>query len=291
MSAATCFALALMQMEGVGRVTTGRLLHHFGTYETLRQYPREQVLLRLKGVPHAADLVARLLDPAVMEPLLEAATQTLQTHRARQVQVLSVQDADWPEGVNDLPPGQRPVLLYVFGQVELLQQPLVALFARPPLSDAAFSLAQALVSALADGGLCCMTGAATGFDVVVQKLTSQHQPPCPSALVAPCGLSKLWTPIRPLASQAVKAGGVMLSSFPMTHGPFEHDDAERALVMAALAATCVFVEPQPDTPEARALAWALEAGQPVFGISTNPDQLPAEVVRLETPADFAEILP
>jgi predicted Rossmann fold nucleotide-binding protein DprA/Smf involved in DNA uptake len=291
MSAATCFALALLEMEGVGRVTTGRLLHHFGTYEGLRQYPREQVLTRLKGVPHAAELVARLFDAAFMEPRLEAAALALRTHQERHVQILSPRDPTWPTGVNDLSPGQRPVLLYVYGHPDLLQQPVVALFARPPLSDAAFSLAQTLVQVLAEASVCCMTGAATGFDVVVHKLATEHQPPCPSALVAPCGLAKLWAPIRPLASRAVKAGGVMLSSFPMMHGPFEHDDVERALVMAALAETCVFVEPQPGSAEARALEWALEAGQPVFGIAADPALLPPDVLLLQTTADFAELLP
>ena len=56
------YVLALLSLDGVGRVTAHRLIEHFPTYDALRATPREQVLLRLKGLPHAERTVGLLFD-------------------------------------------------------------------------------------------------------------------------------------------------------------------------------------------------------------------------------------
>ncbi len=288
MTSSSLFALALAQIDGVGRVTAGRLLKHFADYDDLRRYPREQVLLRIKGAPNAETLVRRLCDTDTMRERLEAARDTAGQLEEQHVQLLTPRDADWPPGLSDLPRGERPFLLYAFGHREALQIPTAALFARPPLSNAPFEAAQALVRALLRRGLLPATGAAHGFDVVVHKLAGGAS--APSLLVANAGLSRVTRSVRPAASGAVRAGGLMLSPFPMRHGPFDHDDYHRALVLAALAGACIFVEPRPDTPEHRALAWALDAGRPTFGWPAPGSPLPDGAVSVESKADFDKII-
>ena len=55
----------------------------------------------------------------------------------------------------------------------------------------------------------------------------------------------------------------------MEQPPSDTRDEQRALVQAALAQAVVFVEPREETPEQRALEWAIQANRPVFGISTR----------------------
>ncbi len=282
-SDSTLFALALREMEGVGRVTAGRLLTHFATYADLLRTPREQVLTRIKGAPNAQALVTRLFDEAAMTEKLATAQAAAAENEKRGVHTLSPPDEAWPAGLEDLPLAQRPFLLYAYGPLEALARPLVALFARPPLSEAAFETAQALVRHLLPHGLVPATGAAHGFDVVVHKLCAGAG--APGLLVAPAGMARLAPPLRPTVTAAVRAGGLLVSPFPMTHGPFDHDDKERALTLAALARACVFFEPKPDTPEGHALTWALDAGRPVFGIAADDAPLPETVHRLREPVD------
>ncbi len=286
----TLFALALMEMEGVGRVTVGRILHHFGTYEALVRFPREQVLARLKGTPNAAVLVKRLFEREAMHARLEAARNDAEALREKHITLFSMRDPAWPEGLSALPRPHRPVLLYGYGPPDALKRPAVALMARPPITDAAFEVAQALAATLADHGIAPATGAASGFDVVVCKRAAAGPPPRPALLVAHCGLARLPTKMRPPALAAVRAGGMLLSPFPMAHGPYEHDDRERALVLAALAHAAVFFEPQAGTPEWRALEWALEAGKPTFGIDAPDHPMPELVHRLHTDVDFEWVL-
>ncbi len=284
------FALALDAMDGVGRVTAGRLLTHFASYEDLLRYPREQVLARIKGAPRSAALVATLFDREAMASYLEGAEKTLTQLSSQRVDVITRQDPAWPSPLSDLPRGNRPVVLYSYGSLDTLRSATVALFARPPLSPAPFEHAQDLVRHLLPQHVVPATGASNGFDVVVHKLCFAGHVSYPSLLVAGCGMAKAPPPLRPVISGAVKAGGVFLSPFAMNHGPFDHDDKERALVLAALAKASIFVEPSPHTPEWHAMTWAIEAGRPVFGIPAAQHPLPEAVHLILTDVDYDWVL-
>ncbi len=277
-------------MDGVGRVTAGRLLTHFATHDDLLRYPREQVLARIKGAPKAEALVAALFDREAMGALLAQAQRLLDGLRRQRVVVLTARDDAWPPGLADLPRSSRPTMLYSYGPLAALARPAVAFFARPPFSSEAFEQAQALVRHLLPHGIAPATGAAHGFDVVIHKLCYAGTTAHPSLLVAGAGMAKAPPPLRPTISATVRAGGLFLSPFPMEHGPYQHDDKERALVLAALAHACAFFEPQPKTPEWHALRWALEAGRPVFGIAATDHPLPAPVHPLRSPVDFDWVL-
>ena len=285
MNKSTVLALALERMDGVGRVTTGRLLTYFPTYEDLARYPREQILLRLKGAPRASRLVSQLLDQDFMERQLATAREAIKNYAKRSIQILSATDPDWPIGFADLPRASRPNLLYTYGQTALLNQPSVAFLARPPLDDARFERAQELIHHVIKHKAAPVGGTSSGFDVVVHRISASAPQAHPSMMIANCGLARVDRKVRPQLSAGVKAGGVLVSSFPVEHGPYDHDDRERALIQTALARATVFVEPEPQTPEWNALEWALEANRPVFGIA-GAHPLPERVHTIEDEVDF-----
>ena len=280
------FALALLELEGVGRVTSHRLLERFTTYDALRAYPREQVLLRLKGAPHADRTVALLFDEKAFGTHLKNAEAHVATCEQRHVSVLAPGDPHWPTGVQALDRSARPVVLYAFGSTELLTarpQP-VALFGRAPVDPAAYESAHVLAQRLISEGLSIACGAAPGFDVPLHKLCAAASHPC--VIVARAGLGKIDKPARPSVGAAVKAGGVLVSPFSPDHGPFEHDDVERARLQAALAGPSAFFVAE-SSPETRALHWALEADRPVFCVAGIDEALvPERVHRLARPVDF-----
>lgn len=270
------FALALHRLDGVGRVTAARLLHHFDSLEALRRYPREQVLARIKGAPNAEALVARLFDDAVMQPLLARAAEEAAQLAARRVRLLTPAAPGWPAGVDALERGMRPTLLYAYGEAGLLSRPFVAFFGRPPLPPPAYEAAQRLAATLLAEGHPVATAAATGFDVALHKQAAPGRTPL--LLFAGSGLARIPPALRPTAAQSVRHGGLLVSPFAMGHGPFAHDEKERALLMAALAAACVFAAPAPGTPEAAALDWAAGAGRAAFAYPGNLPLPPGAVL-------------
>lgn len=277
------FALALLRVDGVGRVTAQRLLAHFPTRDALRDAPREQVLLRIKGTPNAEALVGRLFDDAAMDAHAEAVRDELRALAARGVTVLTRRDLRWPPGLDALGRSERPVVLYGYGDADLLTRPAAALFARPPLPGPAFEVAQDLVRLLVTHGIVVVAGVESGFDAVVHKLCAAAGHP--SVLVMNAGMAKVPKPMRPAVTAAVRAGGLLLSPFPLEHGPFPHDDAERALVSAAVANASAFFAVPPGSHEDRAMRWNLERGKPTFGIA-GEEPLPERVHPLDRALDL-----
>ncbi len=267
MNESSAYILALLRIQGVGRVAAGRLAASFPNVDTLLACPREQVLLRLKGIP-GKGRIAAYIEEALPKQLPEARA-ALEALAQKNVHVSTMLDSDWPAGIADVPRSHRPVMLYLFGKRITLSKPWVAFVAAPPLSDTSFELAQKTIRMLADAGVVPATGAASGFDVVAHKLCNDADPPRPAAMVVPSGLGKLPRELRPVATATVRTGGILVSAFPMEHGPFAHDTDESAFVQTALSRAIVCVDQ--DRTAMPALRWALDAGRPVFSIGTTPD--------------------
>ncbi|PAP78184.1 DNA-processing protein DprA [Rubrivirga marina] len=265
----TAFALALLSLEGVGRVTAHRLLERFPTAEAVRAAPREQVLLRLKGVAHADRTVAAVCAPS-FEETLDEARRRLDALRERQIHVLTPGAPNLPAGLDALDRADRPVVLYAFGDLKALGWPSLAVLAAAPLAAEPFERAQDVARAVLGRGRGLVVGAAHGVDLALQKLSLGAG--VPAVAVVGAGLARLERSMRPGATALTRAGGLLVSPFPMTHGPFEHDDRERALVQAALGRAVLAVAPPPGSPEDRAAAWATSTGRPVALLPPAPPE-------------------
>ena len=262
------YALALIRLDGLGRVSAHRLLEHFSTPEALRDAPTEAVLVRLKGVPRAADLVRRLRETDQLDAALAETRAEIAALEAKRLHVLAPTSPRWPARLADLDRSDRPLALYAFGDVDRLPEAAAAFWARSPMAPGPFEQAQDEARRSVEAGDVLVAGARDGFDVVIHKLA--YLAGRPSIAVADAGLGRLPGPVRPHATAIVRAGGLVVSPFPMTHGPFEHDQTAAALVGAALARAVVGAG-EPDSPAGRALAWAAEHDRYALDLGAAPE--------------------
>lgn len=277
-------ALALLATDGVGRVAAGRLVARFSDADSLLATPREQILLRLPGIPGAEAIVARLLDDDFTARLAGARSQVAALGE-RQVTLLTQHHPHWPRGLGDLARGERPTVLYAYGETALLRRPLVALLAQPPLDGPSFETAQGLIRFLLAHAAVPASGLQHGFDIVLCKIAAGAE--AAAAAFAASGLARVPASVRPAGAALARAGGLMASTFPMDHGPFPHDDVERARVLVAASHAVVFVGAPEGSAEVRALNWAHEHGRPVFGPAAPAG---AHVQPLDGPKDFERVL-
>jgi predicted Rossmann fold nucleotide-binding protein DprA/Smf involved in DNA uptake len=255
------FALALLEIEGVGRATANRILARFSSPEELAATPREQVLVRLKGTPAAAAVVQRLLEPGLRDGVATW-RKRVEALASRRVIVVAPGHPHWPAGLDALAPAHRPVVMWAYGNTACLTGPTVAVLGPTPLPHHEYELAQALTRRLLAEAIVPVVGLRPGFDVALHRMAAAAGRPL--AAVAPCGLARVDGSVRSSATSVVRAGGLLVSSFPMDHGPFEHDEVERGVVQAAIArVTCAFA-PAAGGPEGRALVWAAANGRPAF---------------------------
>ncbi len=262
------FALALLSLDGVGRVTAWRLLEHFGSVEAVRQAPREQALLRLKGVARADQTLDAVQAPA-FDGALDRARAQVEALASNKIAVLGPGSDAWPAGLMDLDRAERPVVLYAFGDLGALRWPALAILAGAPLDAAPFEAVQDVARQTMAHGRGLVVGAETGVDLALQKLSIAAD--LPAVAVLGSGLARLAPPMRPGATALVRAGGLIVSPFEMTHGPFEHDGRQRALVQAAVGRAVCAVAPAADSSEDRAARWAHHAGRPLAVVPPAPE--------------------
>ncbi|HRR07763.1 MAG TPA: DNA-processing protein DprA [Rhodothermales bacterium] len=256
--------LSLEGLEGIGRISTRKVVKAFPTYSTLLNMPYEQAFIRLKGVANRENLIRKLKDRAFFEPVLAAVYDHVSRLFEMRVDVVSWDTPTWPVRLEAIEGNPKPNILYGYGNIALLNQPLIGLFGRPNLEANHFELAQDVVRFLLQEDLTLMTGLETGFDTVVHKICSTSGRP--SVMWASSGLARISNNIRSQAMASVRQGGVMVSSFPMQHGLYKHDEFERAKLVAAAAQVCLFTQPEARTPEYHALELAVQLNKPVFGI-------------------------
>ncbi|MEM0962084.1 MAG: DNA-processing protein DprA [Bacteroidota bacterium] len=261
------FALALLSLDGVGRVTAHRVLERFTSAASLREAPHEQVLLRLKGTPNAERTVEALRG-APLADADERSRQRVEALTEKGIHVLAPGGPAWPSGLDALSRSDRPVVLYAFGDLKALRWPALAVLAAAPLDGGAFETAQSVAQRTLAQGRGLVVGAATGVDLALQKLSLAAG--LPAVAVVGAGLARLDRSMRPGATTLTRSGGLLVSSFPMAHGPFDHDDRERALVQAALGRAVLAVTPPAGSPEAGAVAWAASAERPVALVPPAP---------------------
>lgn len=267
-------ALVLQHVEGVGRVASRKLLASFNSIDDLVACPLEQIIVRLKGIGGAAAIAAKLHDETYLAELTASAGAELKELDRRRIRLLSSGGTDWPEALSALPNRFAPSLLYTFGGLELLARKSVAFVSDKRLEDAHFDHVQRLAKRLLREGIPITIGLGSGVDVVLAKLAvDTGSQPGLGICVAGEGLARISTAVRPVVAQVERLGGVLVSSFEMGHGPFDHDYNERILVQAALSTAVVVCAPIPlddgdgqDSPIGQLISWCHEQRKPVFSI-------------------------
>ena len=278
MSESAVFAMALSGMREISRVTAGRLLNEFKTYDTLLRDPFEDVQNRLPGIRGANRIVRILRDEDAMRARLTAASEHLSRLNQRRIHVISPLDSAWPARVNVLPLAKRPYLFYAYGAIKLMQTQVIAIFGARNMDPDLIERARLLAARLTSDGCTLATGLVHEFDLEMHRL------PRPSVLVASSGFSRIPKNMRAVISQVTRAGGTLVGTFPLDYGPFDHDDRTRAVLQAALASVSVFFVPVKPTPEWGSLEWLHEANRSaiVIGSADNYSMLNVKVLPPDT---------
>ncbi|MGB3545263.1 DNA-processing protein DprA, partial [Rubrivirga sp.] len=157
------FALTLLSLDGVGRVTAHRILERFPSLEAVREAPLEQVLLRLKGVPNA-DRTVGTVRAAAFDETIERTAQRVRALEDKKIHVLAPGSEPWPLGLDALDRADRPAVLYAFGDLKALAWPALTVLAAAPLEAEPFEAAQTIVRRTLAQGRGVVVGAAHGVD-------------------------------------------------------------------------------------------------------------------------------
>jgi len=281
--------LALALTPGLGARTAGKLLREFGS-------PDEIFNASLTGLEaqHLPAAVAQAIHSR--RPLSDAARELAQAQAAGCKQ-LTWDEPEYPTRLREI--YDPPPLLYVKGNVGLLNRHLISIVGARRPTPYGNQMAQRLAKDLADRGLVIVSGAARGIDA------SAHRGALSSATgatigVLGCGIDVVYPKENKKIFEEIEQRGILISEFSLGSFPAPQNFPIRNRVIAGMALGVVVVEGAQYSGSLITARLAMEFGREVYGVPGNatqpssfgPNQLIKQGAKLATSwEDVVEELP
>ncbi len=176
--------------------------------------------------------------------------------------LLTLNDPRYPAQLLSLP--DPPTLLYAKGNLDLLKKPALSIVGSRNSTPQGVANAQAFAQHLSGGGLCIVSGLASGIDTAAHRggLAGVGS----SIAVVGTGLDRVYPASnRDLAHQLAK-DGLILSEFALGSPPIACHFPQRNRIIAALGLGCLVVEAALGSGSLITARQAVDIGREVFAI-------------------------
>jgi len=281
--------LALALTPGLGARMAGKLLGAFGSPDAIFNAS----LTALEGQRLPA-VVAQAIH--TRRPLSDAAKELAQAQAAG-CRLLTWDEPEYPARLREI--YDPPPLLYVRGDVELLNRHVLALVGARRPTPYGNRMAERLARDLAARGLVIASGLARGIDA------SAHRGALSSGSgstigVLGCGIDVVYPKENKKIFDEIEKRGAIISEFPMGTFPAPQNFPIRNRIIAGMSLGVVVVEGAQYSGSLITARLAMEFGREVYGVPGNatqpssfgPNQLIKQGAKLVTSwEDVVEELP
>lgn len=245
--------LALRHAPGLTPKAAGALLAEFGDARTVREACAcGDAPLRL-----GAETLAFLRAPASADydADLRWAEEPLN-------HVVPKTSPDYPARFEHLP--RAPMLLFVRGDVRLLNDPQIAVVGARKPTPAGEETAAEFSAAFARKGLAITSGLAKGVDACAHRAALRLK--APTLAVVATGLNKCYPPAHAELARQIAEGGALVSEFPANVTPRPEYFPQRNRIISGLSLGVVVVEAGEKSGALITARLAGEYGREVFAI-------------------------
>jgi DNA processing protein len=281
--------LALALTPGLGARMAGKLLGQFGSPDAI--FNASLTALEGQRLPAA---VAQAIH--ARRPLSDAAKELAQAQAAG-CRLLTWDEPEYPARLREI--YDPPSLLYVRGNVELLNRHVLALVGARRPTPYGNQMAERLAKDLAARGLVIASGLARGIDA------SAHRGALSSGSgttigVLGCGIDVTYPKENKKIFEEIEKRGAIISEFPMGTFPAPQNFPIRNRIIAGMSLGVVVVEGAQYSGSLITARLAMEFGREVYGVPGNatqpssfgPNQLIKQGAKLVTSwEDVVEELP
>ncbi len=185
--------------------------------------------------------------------------------RASGTELVTMMDDRYPEGLRTI--FDPPLMLYVRGNVELLQGPGVAVVGTRRPSPYGVMVAEKFSRELAEAGLVVMSGMARGIDTAAHKAALAVKGK--TLAVLGCGADVVYpAENRQLAAQIAR-DGLIVSEYPLRTPAYPQNFPVRNRIVSALSSGVMIVEGAQYSGSAITARLAMDQGREVFAVPGN----------------------
>lgn len=245
--------LALSLTRGLGGEGARKLLREFGSPEAVFFAPLRSLRLIVK--PEVAAEISLGIRDDVIDPAL-VWLEDCNNH------IVTLADADYPQFLLNIP--DPPLLLYVKGRLDLLNNPSLAVVGSRNATPQGLKNAEAFSLSISEAGLCVISGMAHGIDAAAHRgaLCGNGS----SIAIVGTGLDKVYPAANRELAYALAANGAIVSEFPLGTPPLAPNFPRRNRLISGLSLGCLVVEASLQSGSLITARLALEQGRDVFAI-------------------------
>jgi DNA processing protein len=208
--------------------------------------------------------------PALSEAVRERVRRALCSIEAERLRVLTFDDADYPAVLLTRLGDAAPSLLFVRGDVGLLDLPSIAIVGSRRATEYGLDVAAQVGDAVARAGACVVSGLALGIDAAAHSAALAAGGA--TAAVLGCGVD-VYYPRRNTALQdRIASDGLLISELLPGEPPRSYQFPHRNRIIAALSRAVVVVEAGVQSGAIRTAVHAMEQGVDVFGVPGRIDE-------------------
>lgn len=245
--------ITLNLIRGIGGERIRALLSAFGSPEAVLNAPRTALLPLLK--PAQADAIFAGIPE-------EALAHTLHWLETPGNQIVTLADADYPRALLTIP--DPPPLLYVKGDIRLLNAPALAIVGSRNATPSGLKNAEAFSATFSHHGYAIVSGLAHGIDAAAHQ--GGLQGAGRSIAVVGTGLDRVYPAAHRALAHALAEHGAIVSEFPLGTPPLAGNFPRRNRIISGLGAAVLVVEASLRSGSLITARMALEQGRDVFAI-------------------------
>ncbi|MDR1849085.1 MAG: DNA-processing protein DprA [Zoogloeaceae bacterium] len=245
--------LRLTLISGIGGESQRKLLAAFGLPERIFSAGRAALT---EVIGNKAKL---LLDTAVEDEV----TKALRWREEPGQRIITLADADYPPSLLQTP--NPPALLYVRGDVALLQKPALAIVGSRNATPQGIRIAEDFAKTLTEAGFAIVSGLALGIDAAAHR-GALKSPQGATIAVIGTGADRIYPARNQELAREVARRGVILSEFPLGTPALAANFPRRNRIISGLTRGVLVVEATIHSGSLITARLAGETGREVFAI-------------------------
>jgi len=245
--------LRLTLIPGIGGQTQRKLLSAFGLPDAVFSagYPALRAAVGRK----AADLLHDASNDAEIEAAIAWADGENQ-------HIITLADSEYPQAL--LETSDPPILLYVRGRLELLNQPAIAIVGTRNPTPQGLRNGEAFAAALAEAGLVVASGLALGIDAAAHRgaLSVKGK----TVAFIGTGIDRVYPARNRELAHEIGANGAIVSEFPLGTPVVASNFPRRNRLISGVSRGVLVVEAATESGSLITARLAAEQGRDVFAI-------------------------
>lgn len=254
--------LTLQFLPGLGPGRIARLLAHWGRAEEILEH-RAEAAARLPGLARILD------DDSALNVARDQARRELERIARQDISLISCVSGQYPWALREI--ADRPILLYVQGEVALLAQPMLAIIGARSASGYGLRTARRFAAAAAERGLAVVSGAAYGIDAAAHQ--GALQAGGKTVAVLGCGVDVAYPAAHRGLLRDIAQSGAVVSEFPLGTRPEAFRFPIRNRIISGLSRAVLVVEAGEKSGSLITARLALDQGREVLAIPGSIDSL------------------